>query len=132
LLAFGAGFRVGVSFNARPAGEPAWYHHKAAFYCINFVIELIVMYTYMLIRFDRRFHVPDGSHGPGHYSVGVPHHGKEKDTGGLSEHINTEEEAFGDDRPVSSEPEQEVAERQWDRRVESDLEKQDRGVPITS
>jgi hypothetical protein len=92
ILAFGAGFRVGGSYASRPINAPAWYHHKAAFYCVNFVIELIVVYLYALMRFDRRFHIPDGSSAPGHYSGGVP---KAKE--GIASHITTEEEAFGND-----------------------------------
>ncbi|RSL98495.1 hypothetical protein BHE90_002229 [Fusarium euwallaceae] len=68
LLAFGAGFRAGTSYVIRPATDPAWFHHKACFYIINFVIEIIVVYTYALSRFDRRFFIPNGSSGPGDYS----------------------------------------------------------------
>ncbi|KAK0732976.1 hypothetical protein B0T26DRAFT_736087 [Lasiosphaeria miniovina] len=71
LLSFGAGFRIGVNFAPRPASDPAWYHHKAAFYTVNFVIELIVVYTYAISRFDQRFHIPNGSSAPGHYSGAV-------------------------------------------------------------
>lgn len=68
LLAVGAGFRAGVNFEARPGGRPQWYHSRAAFYCFNFGIELAVVLVYTAFRFDVRFHVPDGSSAPGHYS----------------------------------------------------------------
>lgn len=68
LLTLGAAFRAGINFVPRPINQPAWYHHKAAYYCFNFVIELIVVYAYGIARFDKRFHVPDGSSGPGDYS----------------------------------------------------------------
>ncbi|RSL51009.1 hypothetical protein CEP54_011641 [Fusarium duplospermum] len=68
LLAFGAGFRAGTSYVIRPATDPAWFHHKACFYIVNFAIEIIVVYTYALSRFDRRFFIPNGSSGPGDYS----------------------------------------------------------------
>lgn len=42
----------------RPLSDPAWYHGRPAFYCFNFVIEIIVMVLYLLTRFDRRFQVP--------------------------------------------------------------------------
>ncbi|OHE92272.1 hypothetical protein CORC01_12441 [Colletotrichum orchidophilum] len=72
LLSLGAGFRVGVSYTTpRPASDPAWYHQKACYYVFNYVIELIVVYTYALNRCDRRFHIPNGSSAPGHYSAGV-------------------------------------------------------------
>ncbi|EFY99003.1 DUF3112 domain protein [Metarhizium robertsii] len=71
LLAFGAGFRAGVAYVQRPASNPAWFHHKAAYYCVNYTIEAIVVFTYALSRFDLRFHVPNGASEPGHYSKGV-------------------------------------------------------------
>ncbi|KAK3985113.1 hypothetical protein QBC44DRAFT_335661 [Cladorrhinum sp. PSN332] len=68
LLAAGAIFRAVVNFFPTPIGSPAWYHGKAAYYCFNFLIEVVVVYTYALTRFDKRFHIPDGSSAPGHYS----------------------------------------------------------------
>ena len=72
LLAAGAIFRAATSFMIRPIADPAWYHSKACYYCFNFVIELLVVYIYALSRFDRRFHIPDGSSAPGHYSMSEP------------------------------------------------------------
>ncbi|KAK3391038.1 hypothetical protein B0H63DRAFT_130643 [Podospora didyma] len=69
LLAAGAIFRAANSFAPpRPLDDPAWYQSKACYFCFNFVIELVVVFTYALSRFDRRFHVPNGSSAPGHYS----------------------------------------------------------------
>lgn len=121
ILAFGAGFRVGGNYDTRPINAPGWFHHKAAFYCVNFVIELIVVYLYALMRFDRRFHIPNGSSGPGHYSGGVP------EEAGVAGHINTEEEAFGYER---SDTLQGDAGERWEKRAATDLEKQNRGEPI--
>ncbi|KAF7557234.1 hypothetical protein G7Z17_g841 [Cylindrodendrum hubeiense] len=71
LLSLGAGFRAGIALmGPRLSTDPAWYHHKACFYVLTYGIEIIVVYTYILFRIDRRFHVPDGSSGPGHYSAG--------------------------------------------------------------
>ncbi|KAK4142696.1 uncharacterized protein C8A04DRAFT_12987, partial [Dichotomopilus funicola] len=72
LLALGAGFRAGTNFAAKPIGQEQWYHSKPAFYCFNFVVEILVVYSYAIFRFDRRFRVPDGSAAPGHYSNGGP------------------------------------------------------------
>ncbi|UKZ73738.1 hypothetical protein TrVFT333_001388 [Trichoderma virens FT-333] len=72
LLTLGASFRAGVSYYRVPVTEPRWFHHKACFYCFSYVIELIVIFTYALSRFDKRFHIPDGSSSPGHYVNGVP------------------------------------------------------------
>lgn len=68
VLTLGAGFRAGVNFATRPLGQEQWYHSKPAFYCFNFVVELLVVYSYAIFRFDRMFHVPEGSSAPGHYS----------------------------------------------------------------
>ncbi|KAL2141870.1 hypothetical protein VTI28DRAFT_1853 [Corynascus sepedonium] len=68
LLAAGATFRAVVAFYPRPVDRPAWFHGRACYYCFNYVIELIVVFTYALSRFDKRFHIPDGSSAPGHYS----------------------------------------------------------------
>lgn len=129
LLAFGAGFRLsGVYGGFRPTTAPAWYHHKAAFYCVNFVIEVIVLYLYSLSRFDRRFHIPDGSSAPGHYSGGVPKPAE----GPTADDINTGAEATGDDRSATvwDDAGDGTAGETWERRVQDDLEKQDRGEPI--
>ncbi|KAL6898336.1 putative family C-likeG-protein-coupled receptor [Trichoderma evansii] len=72
LLTLGAGFRAGVIYYRVPITEPRWFHQKACFYCFNYVIELIVVFTYALSRFDKRFHIPNGSSAPGHYVNGVP------------------------------------------------------------
>jgi len=60
LLTFGAAFRAGTTFlTPRPASNPAWYHSKAAFYCVYFVVEILVVYLYAIMRVDHRFYVPD-------------------------------------------------------------------------
>ena len=68
LLTLGAGFRLGVAADTRPLADPAWFTSKAAFYCFNYVIEILIVFAYTASRFDRRFHVPDGSSGPGDYA----------------------------------------------------------------
>ncbi|KAK4041720.1 hypothetical protein C8A01DRAFT_14555 [Parachaetomium inaequale] len=68
LLAVGAVFRAVVAFETRPVAHPAWFHGKACYYCFNYGVELVVVFTYALSRFDKRFHIPDGSSAPGHYS----------------------------------------------------------------
>jgi len=85
LLSLGAWFRAATTFVPRLASEPvAWYHSRPAFYCFNFVVELLVVFTYVVSRFDKRFHVPDGSDGPGSYGKG-----------GIAGAVNDEEEVFG-------------------------------------
>lgn len=68
ILTLGAGFRCGVNFAAKPIGVVEWYHSRAAFYCFNFMIEIIVVYTYAFFRFEQRFYVPAGTSKPGDYS----------------------------------------------------------------
>ncbi|KAI9930547.1 hypothetical protein ASPWEDRAFT_39446 [Aspergillus wentii DTO 134E9] len=68
LLCLGASFRAATVWEPpRPAGDPAWYHSKAAFYVFNFTLEIIVVYIYLFVRMDLRFHVPNGSSKVRHY-----------------------------------------------------------------
>ncbi|KAI1340356.1 hypothetical protein F5Y15DRAFT_415244 [Xylariaceae sp. FL0016] len=64
-----AGFKAGVTWSPpRPVTDPAWYHSKAAFYCFNFVLEIIALALLTLSRVDKRFHIPNGSNKAGDYS----------------------------------------------------------------
>ncbi|KAL4783315.1 hypothetical protein BJX76DRAFT_358057 [Aspergillus varians] len=64
-----AGFKVGVNWSPpRLVSDPAWYHSKAAFYVFNFVLEIMILFVLVLPRFDKRFHIPNGSTKPGDYS----------------------------------------------------------------
>lgn len=67
ILTFGAAFRAGIAYVPRLRDDPAWYHSKACFYVVNFAVEVLVVALYAVVRVDRRFHVPDGSKGPGDY-----------------------------------------------------------------
>ncbi|KAM5348270.1 hypothetical protein ACJ41O_008094 [Fusarium nematophilum] len=117
LLTLGAAFRAGVSFQIRPITDPAWYHHKACFYVFNYVVEIIVVYSYALSRFDRRFHIPNGSSGPGDYSGSVK-------SDKPMYRVNTEEEVFGDDeRPRTAEQRREQ-ERQSEDGLKSELNRE--------
>lgn len=102
LLTTGAGFRIGTSFmNPRPVNDPAWYHAKWCFYFFNFTIEIVVVYLYILVRVDRRFHIPNGSKGPGDYLQDQV--GGEKverpTSGGSDTLVLSEEEVFDDVQP---------------------------------
>ena len=71
LLCLGASFRVGTSYlTPRPRSDPPGYYSKACFYIFNFVVEILVVYLYVLVRVDRRFWIPNGSHAPGDYLRG--------------------------------------------------------------
>lgn len=137
LLSFGACFRLAVNFSpARPLADPAWYHSKVCFYCFNFVIEIVVVYTYAITRFDRRFHVPNGAMAPGHYSgVRVSVYWNPGSMGSrrsslqsgyrtpprsLSQiEVNRESDVYGDDEV----PEQRLRETEWEARAVEELNK---------
>ncbi|KAL2064624.1 hypothetical protein VTL71DRAFT_3761 [Oculimacula yallundae] len=73
------GFRFGTAWtDARPASKPAWFDSKPAFYIIEFVLELVVIYTLLLIRFDRIFWVPNGSAKAGDYHLWTGYHQKDE------------------------------------------------------
>ena len=100
LLCLGATFRTGVNFagGTRPANDPAGYQNKACFYIFNFLLELIVIVLYIVVRVDRRFWVPDGSHGPGDYSRQKAEelNTETRGEGKLESAIAPEEEVFDD------------------------------------
>ncbi|KAI4241966.1 MAG: hypothetical protein L6R42_011143, partial [Xanthoria sp. 1 TBL-2021] len=97
LLSLGAAFRVGTNFKTpRPIDNPPTYYNKGCFYFFNLTVEVLVIFLYLVVRVDRRFHVPDGSKGPGDYSRRNLSDEKE---GNVMTRINTEEEVF-DDAPA--------------------------------
>ena len=107
LLSLGAFFRAGTGYRTpRPRNHPAWYHSRACFYLFNFGVEILVVYLYAILRVDLRFHVPNGSSGPGDYVAGratadagadaVAGNAKEKP---ILARVHSEEEVF-DDEPV--------------------------------
>ena len=68
-LALGIWFRCATNFlTPRPVSHPAPYQSKACFYIFYFSLEILVIYTYLVVRIDKRFYIPDGSKGPGDYS----------------------------------------------------------------
>ena len=90
LLAVGAGFRAGVNFAVRPVDQPAWYHSRAAFYCFTFGIELLVVYTYAVARFDRLFSVQESGSAPQRDSGGVVENGFRSEAGGAASGLTEE------------------------------------------
>ncbi|KAI9821902.1 MAG: hypothetical protein M1827_002484 [Pycnora praestabilis] len=68
ILCLGASFRAGTNYLApHPRSDPAWYQSKACFYLFDFTVEIIVVYMYVIMRVDQRFHIPNGSHKRGDY-----------------------------------------------------------------
>ena len=94
LLCLGATFRLGTNFKTpRPINSPPVYYNKACFYIFNFTVEILVLILYVVVRVDLRFHVPDGSKGPGDYS-GRNKGDQGKEEGMIARKINTEGDVF--------------------------------------
>ena len=71
VFSLGAWFRAGTSYlPPHFKNKPAPYQSRACFYVFYFTLEIIVVWTYLLVRIDQRFWVPDGSKRPGDYSRG--------------------------------------------------------------
>lgn len=125
LISLGAAFRAATAFMPRPINNPAWYHSKAAFYCFNFTIEIIVIFLYAIVRVDRRFWIPNGSHAPGHYSAGTVEKVDEerpRTTNG----VFSEEELMDDVTEDASTRDQA---QEWEKRAEEEREHGMEGAP---
>ncbi|KZL79171.1 hypothetical protein CI238_09548 [Colletotrichum incanum] len=68
LLITGQSIRLYAVFNKEPPGTTSVVYSKAVFYTTGFMFELLVVALYAILRIDQRFHIPDGSSGPGDYS----------------------------------------------------------------
>lgn len=101
LLCAGASFRAGTNYagGERPRDDPANYQSKACFYVFNFTVEIIVIYLYVVVRVDKRFHVPNNSHGPGDYSRKPDMEANIKSESAEGMRIASEEEVFDDMSP---------------------------------
>lgn len=118
LLTFGASLRTAGVYLSRPVENPAWYHSRAVYYCAIYVIELICVYTYGLVRFDLRFWIPDGSSAPGHYSSGGPNAGKGSD----EEAAAAAYKGFWT-KQTPSEDERRLWEQAWESQLQIELER---------
>lgn len=68
-LATGAIIRTYSFFNPKPPTTNDVLYSKPIFYTTQFMLEIIVVAGYALLRFDLLFHIPNGSSGPGDYSA---------------------------------------------------------------
>ncbi|GJC91097.1 hypothetical protein ColLi_13935 [Colletotrichum liriopes] len=68
LLITGQTIRLYTVFNKEPPGTTSVIYSKAVFYTTGFTFELLVIALYAILRVDQRFHIPNGSSGPGDYS----------------------------------------------------------------
>ncbi|KAM0280893.1 hypothetical protein ACHAQH_003782 [Verticillium albo-atrum] len=56
VLTIGAAYRTtSILSPRRMPGDPAWFHGRPAYYCFNYMLELIVVGAYVVFRFDQRF-----------------------------------------------------------------------------
>ncbi|KAM0328088.1 hypothetical protein ACHAQA_005491 [Verticillium albo-atrum] len=56
VLTIGAAYRAATLLSPRRMpGDPAWYHERPAYYCFNYGLELVVVFAYLVFRFDQRF-----------------------------------------------------------------------------
>ncbi|KAL8923683.1 MAG: hypothetical protein Q9208_004435 [Pyrenodesmia sp. 3 TL-2023] len=107
LLCLGATFRLGTSYKTpRPTNDPPAYYNKACFYIFNLTLELLVTILYVVVRVDRRFHVPNRSKGPGDYSGSNALEMKVMSVDNSSGRVLSEEEVFDD--VVDDEPRSEI------------------------
>ncbi|KAL8954977.1 MAG: hypothetical protein Q9183_006844 [Haloplaca sp. 2 TL-2023] len=115
LLCLGASFRVGTNYKTpRPRSDPPGYFNKACFYIFNFTVEFLVIVLYVVVRVDRRFHVPNGSKRPGDYMGSTALGDKERGSvgsegggapaGNTAMRVKSEEDVF-DDAPETQEEE---------------------------
>jgi hypothetical protein len=76
LLCFGASYRAYTNWHSpvfRTDPLPATFG-KGPFYVVYFTVEIIVLFMYAIFRVDRRFHIPNGAHGPGEYVADEENH----------------------------------------------------------
>lgn len=119
LLTLGAGFRIGVNFAPRPSDAPAWYHHRACYYCFIYVIEIIVSGLYAVARVDKRFRVPNGAKQPGDYAQGGVPASKEGDT----RKPDSSDEFAGNQRDSTA-----VDAAMWEQQARKELANRDSGI----
>ncbi|KAK3319632.1 hypothetical protein B0T19DRAFT_269813 [Cercophora scortea] len=97
LLTLEAGFRCGTAFDARPLGQAAWFHHKACLYCLNFLVELLVVYQIVFARLDGRFRGQERREARKEGMLAGTGDGTGR-PGGLLHRVNMEWEIFGGKR----------------------------------
>lgn len=100
-----------------------------------------MVYSYAISRFDRRFHIPNGSSAPGHYSgsrvMASAASSQRPNAGRLGHHassstlsifhsleINREIDVFGDAGGLDSPTSQRRMEREWERSALEEISKE--------
>ncbi|KAK2008478.1 hypothetical protein LZ32DRAFT_662047 [Colletotrichum eremochloae] len=60
-LTIGAIYSCAANYAVRPIWFPGWWDYKVCYYIFLYTLELLVVLLYALLRFDLRFHIPDGA-----------------------------------------------------------------------
>ncbi|KAK3388775.1 hypothetical protein B0T20DRAFT_102612 [Sordaria brevicollis] len=55
LMTLDVGYECGVAYARRPVERPAWWHHRAALYLSDYLLELLMVALFGVARLDRRF-----------------------------------------------------------------------------
>ena len=55
LMTLDVGFECGVAYKHRPVEHPAWWHHRAALYLSDYLLELLMVWVFAVARLDGRF-----------------------------------------------------------------------------
>jgi len=58
LLGLEAGFRCATAFDDEPDRSSGWIQGKAAYYCFNYVTEILVLAGFLYARFDKGYRSP--------------------------------------------------------------------------
>lgn len=112
LISFGAAYRAGTTWLTpvqRSQPLPA-FDNKAAFYIVNFGVEIIVVYLYAFTRVDKRFHVHDGATARRSYANPDIKENIEAEAAAIGPIASKSEETFAP-RPMTSRSEETFADK---------------------
>jgi hypothetical protein len=70
-----------------------WYYSKFAFYCVQLLPELLVVYLYAFVRVDRRFFTPTGQRNSYLQLPGIPHNNRDS-SAALTSNLKEPETAY--------------------------------------
>lgn len=70
VLLVGAVTRLIGAIQTHPTDDPGLIDSKLVFYTTGFMLEILIVALYAVVRIDLLFHVPDGCKGPGDYRKG--------------------------------------------------------------
>ncbi|KAH7625837.1 hypothetical protein B0T09DRAFT_412721 [Sordaria sp. MPI-SDFR-AT-0083] len=57
LMTLDVGYECGVAYRRRPVERPAWWHHRAALYLSDYLLELLMTWIFAVARVDGRFSI---------------------------------------------------------------------------